>query len=430
LETVRKDETREFRANERLSLTLSDAIELMITSGVTSAVILQKELQGAEHSFNDLLTRYGAVSATQINEEHEAQQKLQSDLNALQTEMRGALRGRTKEDFRNSVTSLRKQVEEKATLAQGTGQDQSIEELRRQRDQVFTELATARAETNQLESDAKRFIDRYGSVETGQQKRKEFAREASKAEVALEGTTKMELPDDQIFLKKQRLERNKSTLEKARTDLLTLSGALQAATVSSDIVHLKEAELEEARAIYQANLLEYEAYQILEDTLREAEVEVSRHLTEPIKNILSLTLPRLTSGRYSQVNLDDSLEVQSVRFNAIDVNPSDLSTGTKGQLALSLRLALVDHLSGKERQMIIIDDALVNFDRDRLTEAKRLLAELGTVHQVVYLTCHPAMGEWDEARTHTLSIRPHSESQDQFGLFADESLPSGLKDRQ
>ena len=123
----------------------------------------------------------------------------------------------------------------------------------------------------------------------------------------------MELPDDQVFLKKQRLQRNTTALAKTREDLLLLSGALQTVTISSDIVCLKEVELEEAKAVHQANLLEYEAYQILEKTLAEAGGRgFSTHLTEPIKNILSVTLPRLTSGRYSHVNLDDTLEVQSI----------------------------------------------------------------------------------------------------------------------
>ncbi|MBX2991479.1 MAG: AAA family ATPase [Bacteroidetes bacterium] len=387
-EALKKDETKEFRANERISLTLPDAIQLMITSGVTSAVTLHKELQESESSLNDLLTRHTAVSATQLAEKHEAQRKLQSDVNALQTEKRGALRGRTKEDVQNSVTSLRKEVQEKGAQDRGSTSREPVDDLRRQRDQVVVDVAAARAEVVQLDSNAKRFIERHGSVEAAHQKRKEIAREASKAEAAFEETPKMELSDDQVFLKKQRLEKNKASLDKARADLLRLSGALQATSVSSDAVRLKEAELQETRAAYQTNLLEYEAYQILEKTLEKAEIEVSRHLSEPIKNILSVTLPRLTSGRYSQVNLDDTLEVQSIRYNALDVDPADLSTGAKGQLALALRLALVDHLSGKERQMIVLDDALVNFDGDRLAEAKRLFVEVAARHQILYLTCH------------------------------------------
>ena len=73
-------------------------------------------------------------------------------------------------------------------------------------------------------------------------------------------------------------------------------------------------------------------------------------------------------------------------YNALDVDPADLSTGAKGQLAL--KLALVDHLSGNERQTIVLDDALVNFDGDRLAEAKRLFVEVAARQQILYLTCH------------------------------------------
>ena len=142
-----------------------------------------------------------------------------------------------------------------------------------------------------------------------------------------------------------------------------------------------------------------------------------QHLVEPIRGIVSVTLPRLTAGRYSNVNLDDSLEVQSVRHDALDINPTDLSTGAKGQLALALRLALVDHLSGKERQTVVLDDALVNFDSERLARAKVLLAEMGATHQVLYLTCHPSVGEWPEAMIHTLPPLVQERTQGQIGLF-------------
>ena len=416
-EPIRKGEIRDFRANERMSLTIPNVVQLVITSGGTSAATLHGELQEAERSFNDLLTRYAVVSVAQLAERYEVQQKRQSELDALQNERRGALRQRTTEDIRNSVASLKNHMQEKTALPQGNQTVESADDLRRQRDHVVSDLATARAEARQTEANTRKFSERYGSLEKAQQKRKELAREASKAEAALEETPTMELPDDQVFLKKQRLGTNKDTLEKMRADLLKLSGALQAATVSSDIVHLKEAELEEAKAGYQANLLEYEAYQILEKTLRDAEVEVSQHLVEPIRGIMSVTLPRLTAGRYSNVNLDDSLEVQSVRHDALDINPTDLSTGAKGQLALALRLALVDHLSGKERQTIVLDDALVNFDSERLARAKVLLAEMGTTHQVLYLTCHPSVGEWPEAMIHTLPLKTQREIQGQIGLF-------------
>lgn len=84
------------------------------------------------------------------------------------------------------------------------------------------------------------------------------------------------------------------------------------------------------------------------------------------------------------------------------MEPNDLSTGAQGQLALALGLALVEHLAGKERQLVVIDDALVNFDSDRLNEAKRLLREFAKTHQVLYLSCHAEIHNLGGATVHEL----------------------------
>jgi len=58
-------------------------------------------------------------------------------------------------------------------------------------------------------------------------------------------------------------------------------------------------------------------------------------------------------------------------------------------------------LSGNERQMVIIDDALVNFDGDRLNEAKKLLTEFAKKHQIIYLSCHQEIHDWKGATIHS-----------------------------
>ncbi len=123
---------------------------------------------------------------------------------------------------------------------------------------------------------------------------------------------------------------------------------------------------------------------------------------QPIEHIVTTILPRLTMGRYSGLSLKESLEIEYVKYNTREVELNDLSTGAQGQLALALRLALIEHLAGKERQLVVIDDALVNFDFDRLNEAKKLISEFANSHQVIYLSCHPEIRNWDGAHIQEL----------------------------
>ena len=196
---------------------------------------------------------------------------------------------------------------------------------------------------------------------------------------------------------KKNLEANKAEYSKSRDALMKISGALQSSSVSSDQLRLKESELADAQNQYESNLLEFEAYKILDETLAEAEAEVSTRIIEPIEDIVKDILPLLTDNRYSSISLNERLEIENVKREKMGIMPDDLSTGGQGQLALALRLALIKHLSGNQRQTVIIDDALVNFDEFRLSEAKKLLSDFALTHQVIYLTCHSEMKTWEGA---------------------------------
>ena len=67
----------------------------------------------------------------------------------------------------------------------------------------------------------------------------------------------------------------------------------------------------------------------------------------------------------------------------------NLSTGTKEQLYLAMRLAAMDHLDhDRERLPVFIDETFVNWDANRRSRGVQLLRELSERRQVFLLTCH------------------------------------------
>ena len=76
------------------------------------------------------------------------------------------------------------------------------------------------------------------------------------------------------------------------------------------------------------------------------------------------------------------------------LSPQQLSTGTREQLFLALRMAYVaEACREREPLPVLVDDALVNFDRERAGRALDAFAALGADTQVLYLTCHPHLAE-------------------------------------
>lgn len=106
---------------------------------------------------------------------------------------------------------------------------------------------------------------------------------------------------------------------------------------------------------------------------------------------ISELLERMTEGRYTRVEHDLEQEggLLLVGPNNVRKKPSELSTGTREQLYLAIRLAYIRHYcQGAEPLPVLMDDILVNFDDDRQMATLKVLAEFDAEIQIIMLTCH------------------------------------------
>jgi uncharacterized protein YhaN len=100
---------------------------------------------------------------------------------------------------------------------------------------------------------------------------------------------------------------------------------------------------------------------------------------------------RLTAGRYTRVwapLCERVLRVDDGEGRSLSVEV--LSRGTREQLFLSLRLALVDVYARRGVALpLVLDDVLVNFDAQRAKAAAAVLRDFAEAgHQVLVFTCH------------------------------------------
>lgn len=100
-----------------------------------------------------------------------------------------------------------------------------------------------------------------------------------------------------------------------------------------------------------------------------------------------------TGGRYVRLGTDEvggqrRLEVFDPAGNVRPVD-APLSRGTRDQVHLALRLALIDHLDeGGERLPLVLDEVLVHWDAERRAQLHAALAEVAKTRQVFVMTCH------------------------------------------
>lgn len=160
---------------------------------------------------------------------------------------------------------------------------------------------------------------------------------------------------------------------------------------STEGVQLEIAEIEQDLEghLHRRRLLEKAAF-----LLEETRAAFARDHQPAVLREASRWLARLTEGRYVSIttSIDEArLEVHDA--DGVLWSPDRLSRGTREQVFLALRLALVRDLERHGVHLpVVIDDALVNFDDARALAAARVLVEFvgdePGERQMLVLTCH------------------------------------------
>ncbi len=120
--------------------------------------------------------------------------------------------------------------------------------------------------------------------------------------------------------------------------------------------------------------------------------EVMRERFSPALNADTAKIfSELTDGRYDRVVISREFRPEA-GSESLALHPAgDLSCGTVDQLWLALRLAVL-HTALDKGTPLVLDDALVTFDDERLSRALELLLRESETRQVLLFTCHTREG--------------------------------------
>lgn len=139
--------------------------------------------------------------------------------------------------------------------------------------------------------------------------------------------------------------------------------------------------------------------------LHEKRSALARRLRAPLQKHLNHYLQILFPG--AQIEVGDDLLPGRITRPSIRGTESgefeELSVGAREQMGVLARLAYADLLkeAGKPT-LLILDDALVHTDEERLGQMKRVLYDAAARHQILIFSCHPEA--WRDLGVNTRSF--------------------------
>jgi uncharacterized protein YhaN len=255
--------------------------------------------------------------------------------------------------------------------------------------QVDTEIeffdVVARAEKiARLDADLEQRTREIDLIRAGED-REEFERMLSQQDADILEYQRRDLSERLHAAEQQKSEADGAAAV-AKNDLARLDGSGEAASLTDQLFR-KRSQLAAEVDRYVPLVF---AKHLLSEAVRRFERE---HQPEMIATVSRL-INQMTAGRYIEFDrtTGNTQGILIRRHDGAERTPEQLSSGTREQLYLAIRLAYVLHYCQQNEPLpIVMDDVLVNFDDGRVRQTLMTLAEVAKSVQILFFTCHPHM---------------------------------------
>jgi uncharacterized protein YhaN len=248
----------------------------------------------------------------------------------------------------------------------------------------FLDAVTRAEKIARLDADIERLSREIDLLRAGDD-RDEFEQSLTGSELAVLQGEQRDLTE-QLQAQEQLKREADEAVGAARKELAHLDG-------SGEVALLTE-ELSRKRSLLAAEVDRYMPLVYARHLLNAAVSRFEKDNQPEMIATVSRLLGQMTGGKYVEFDRSGGgkQDVLVRRFDGVERTPGQLSTGTREQLYLAIRLAYVLHYCEKNQPLpIVIDDVLVNFDEARTRQTLSALVEISKSAQVLFFTCHPHM---------------------------------------
>ncbi|WOX57989.1 ATP-binding protein [Methanoculleus receptaculi] len=417
------------------TFTVGDLGTIHLRGGGSSLEELQTNLQSLSAERDSLFERFGVTDEQELYGLQQLRQELEQEIKRLKKTRKELTSEKGLEQHREDITLIQQKItKEKSKIgaappewqqlsddaiqdmsegltAEKKGLNRKIEheqqgekEARDAHEKALDKAQKASTHLVELRTQVKGFeqqnADLLRSYGTYERLQETLANELVALEQAREGLAAI------LVEYKIRVEEPKAQYADALTVVQDLGTQMQ--SVEKEIVDRKarieeavsegfysrigdlEASLEATKRNLDRVTRQAEAAKLLYELMQAFKEEQSTALSGPVANLVNRWLTQLTDGSYDSVGMNENIfpvEVSNPQYDA--TLPLDcLSYGTHEQIIVLLRLAMGVLLSKDERNLIVIDDRLVNADPIRMRRLCRILKEVANHCQVIVATCN------------------------------------------
>ncbi len=193
---------------------------------------------------------------------------------------------------------------------------------------------------------------------------------------------------DKLAILVEALEKQKANLEATE---IALNRQLEFAESGCELQASLEERLEEIEIAIGRSKYQLQVYETVKEYIERARKNVLKASIGVLEEETSKIMETVTGGKYSKVRFDR----QSLRFEVFSPMKDDwvdpdkaLSQGTRDQLYLAARMALVRIISQDRKPVLIFDEPFLTFDAERRKNAIQILKQYRDTYQIFILSCH------------------------------------------
>ncbi|MBN2260370.1 MAG: AAA family ATPase [Clostridiales bacterium] len=159
--------------------------------------------------------------------------------------------------------------------------------------------------------------------------------------------------------------------------------------ITGDTLDVIEGKIEYKTHALKEYAHQYDILSILKQLIVRADERYREKNQPDVLKLTSYYFSKMTNGKYTHVLIeeDEKMYLKDQEGEIVSAD-SEISAGTKNQLYLSFRLALIKYLDqDKDKLPIILDEAFSNWDVERLDPTLKLIEEISKERQVIMFTC-------------------------------------------